>query len=220
MRIQDIYTKYKVPPHLQQHMYRVAWIAKNISQNRNWKKINHKAIFETALLHDLGNILKFNMSLYPDFWEPEWVTYRTQVKESFKKYWTTEHEATLNIAQEIWTNKESFSLLKWLITYPSKIIDPQEKREIRVADYCDARVWPHWVMTLEKRVEDLIERNMKNKGLQRNEAERISKERYQSCKDTEKIIMENSLISPKKIFQKEVDNVLQEMKEYALWTTS
>jgi HD-GYP domain-containing protein (c-di-GMP phosphodiesterase class II) len=71
MIIQTIYDTYNIPAHLQLHMLRVAAIVQNICQEWKTQNMDVQQLITVALLHDLGNIVKFNMTLYPTVWEPE-----------------------------------------------------------------------------------------------------------------------------------------------------
>jgi len=61
MQILKIYEKYKILPALQQHMFRVASVAKMIAEHMVID-VDIDCITKAALLHDMGNILKFNLS--------------------------------------------------------------------------------------------------------------------------------------------------------------
>jgi len=59
-------------PSLQLHMFRVAGVASVICENfKQPELINQDDIVSACLLHDMGNIIKFNLSLFPQFLEPE-----------------------------------------------------------------------------------------------------------------------------------------------------
>ncbi|USN54769.1 MAG: HD domain-containing protein [Candidatus Peribacteria bacterium] len=63
--IQDIYTQYQIPPSLQEHMLRVAAVAEQICLHSS-QEIDHATIVTAALLHDMGNIIKFNLDKLPE----------------------------------------------------------------------------------------------------------------------------------------------------------
>src|SRR5436305_1624080 len=103
--ITEIYEKYKIMPNLQLHQLRVAAVAKKISDNLV-TQVDKAAVVEACLLHDMGNIIKFNLSKspqFPSFLEPEGLKYWQAVKDDYlQKYQTEdEHQATLAIAKEI-----------------------------------------------------------------------------------------------------------------------
>lgn len=152
MTIQDAYVKYQIPPKLQMHQYRVAGVALGIAESISVAKVDTENIVRACLLHDMGNIIKFNMSLFPEFFEPEGIDFWRKVKRSFiKKYGPDEHVATMEIAREIFStelgmrneelemgnqNKDSSredSSSKSLISHSSFLIDQD-----RILDLIDA----------------------------------------------------------------------------------
>lgn len=170
MTIQDTYQKYQIPPALQTHQYRVAAVAQMIAESISGQKIDAENIVRACLLHDMGNIIKFNMSLFPDFFQPEGVEYWNKVKQSFiEKYGRDEHLATMEIAREILGLNFQFPLSNVQTQWdPNRIIDlidaigfSNARRNYessdfgwKIAAYADMRVEPHGVTSLKKRLED------------------------------------------------------------------
>ena len=60
MHILRIYKKYFIPLNLQKHMLKTAGVGKIICDSSNLK-LNKTVIVTTLLLHDMGNILKFDV---------------------------------------------------------------------------------------------------------------------------------------------------------------
>ena len=82
MKIQKIYDDYKIMPQLQLHQLRVAGVASIIVDNFQ-EKLDKDAIVSAALLHDMGNIIKFNLNFFPDALEPEGLDHWQSVKDEF-----------------------------------------------------------------------------------------------------------------------------------------
>src|SRR3989344_7719535 len=100
-----------IMPSLQLHMFRVTSVAQIICESLgenvilvseahpesgSWTSQDDAKnnILSACLLHDMGNILKFNLDLFPEFLQPEGKEYWQKVKDSFeKKYGKDEHEA-------------------------------------------------------------------------------------------------------------------------------
>ena len=59
-RITEIYDEYKIMPNLREHMFRVAGVASLICDNLE-ESLSKKEIISACLLHDLGNIVKFDL---------------------------------------------------------------------------------------------------------------------------------------------------------------
>lgn len=59
MNILEIYNKYYLPENLQMHMLRVAACSNLIIDNWSGPEIDKEAIIRVCLLHDMGNIVKY-----------------------------------------------------------------------------------------------------------------------------------------------------------------
>src|SRR5438045_2401455 len=102
MNISEIYKKYKITPLLQQHQLRAASVGAYIADHWNIKQqIDKDGIIQTLLLHDMGNIIKFDFDdseLNPSDEKEYW---KAVQKEFVEKYGHDEHIATNMIAKEI-----------------------------------------------------------------------------------------------------------------------
>ncbi|MEI6532568.1 MAG: hypothetical protein WCO06_01875 [Candidatus Roizmanbacteria bacterium] len=103
MKILDIYTKFGIPPNLQDHLLRVTSIVGFLE--KNWigdEVLEWDEAKKVALLHDVGNIVKFNFDNTQvmgetnnnlDYWKDK------QAK-IIKKYGSDDHEATYAMLNE------------------------------------------------------------------------------------------------------------------------
>lgn len=175
MTIQDIYKTYRITPALQLHQYRVASIGKYLSSHIAEGKSEQREIVMACLLHDMGNIIKFNMNLFPEFFQPEGVEYWQGVKDDFiKKYGTDEHIATVEIAKEVLKDIKGKDRILDLIDAIgfSNAKRNAESRDYgwKIAAYADMRVEPQGVTTLESRLSDGNKRFKLNKpGISRHD---------------------------------------------------
>jgi HD superfamily phosphodiesterase len=100
-KITDIYAEYKIMPNLQMHQFRVAAVAFQICDSLDIK-IDKESILKTCLLHDMGNIIKFNLSYFPEWNNPEGIEYWQKIKDDYiTKYGNNEHHATIKITKDI-----------------------------------------------------------------------------------------------------------------------
>jgi len=180
MTIQDAYSRYQIIPSLQLHQYRVAGVASFILE-KSASKMDREVI-SACLLHDMGNIIKFNLSLFPSFFEPEGVAYWQTVKDRFViTYGNDETQATLLIAREIFTIP--LQKIESSVAPHSSVIHPHRVLELiesvgfskagenaqsldwgaKIAAYADMRVEPHGVTSLENRLREGSKRFGKNK---------------------------------------------------------
>lgn len=157
--IQEIYSYFQIPPGLQRHMYIVTTVGKYICDSWQGPPINKQAIITALLLHDLGNLIKFDLSenaiiLDPVLHEPAW---RGIQRKLIKKYGTSAHKATLKMAKEIITDSLVLELIDGMdATNLEKIF--QKSLEHQICEYADMRVIPDGISSLEKRLTDIHDR--------------------------------------------------------------
>ena len=66
MKIIDIYEKFATPPNLQQHLFRVATIVLFLQKHWMGEGFDWQKMVIAALLHDLGNIVRFDFDNHPE----------------------------------------------------------------------------------------------------------------------------------------------------------
>lgn len=160
MKIIQVYEQYQIPQHLRRHMLRVAAVGNYIAQN--WQQeVDRESIVETLLLHDLGNLLKFNLEnglFLFDSSERDlqyWLNVQNSIKE---KYSSDEHQATKKMALEIGTSERVLYLLNNMGSsnlYKTVEIDDFE---LKIVSYSDFRVSPHGFVSVEERFADILKR--------------------------------------------------------------
>ena len=154
MTTREIYKKYKITPFLQEHMLCVTAVAKQVAMNMT-VHVNTHDIITTCLLHDMGNILKFNLDLFPDTYEPEGRGYWVKVQQEYKdKYGGDEHHATTEIARELKQPERIVELLKKMGFSKSVELFEDDDFEAKICAYADNRVGPYGVKTLIERLRD------------------------------------------------------------------
>lgn len=154
MTISDIYTTYRIPPILQTHQLRVAAVALQICTSLQ-VNVNIKTVLTAALLHDMGNIIKFDLQMFPEQNEPEGIDYWAAVQQDFvSKYGSDEHEANKHIAKEIGVSQRVLECID-KIGFSNLVQTQKDKEfELRVCAYADMRVGPFGVLSIEERMAD------------------------------------------------------------------
>lgn len=149
--ITDIYTKYNILPTLALHQLRVAAVAKVVLEAIG---LQDNDIISACLLHDMGNLIKFRLTDFPEFLEPEGAVYWEHKKaEMIEKYGTNEHKATVAIAKEIGVSQHCLECVD-AVGF-SQVIDIQQAPlSHKICNYADMRVGPYGVVTLQERFED------------------------------------------------------------------
>ena len=84
MNISEIYEKYQIMPQLQNHMYRVAGVASVICNNFS-KPVDKNSVVSACLLHDMGNIIKSDLNLFPEYLNEKGLSYWKNLKKEFIK---------------------------------------------------------------------------------------------------------------------------------------
>ena len=174
MNILDIYTKYKIPPQLQVHQLRVAAVAKTICDHLQLKPDDTQTIISTCLVHDMGNIIKFNLDKFPEFLEPEGRAYWQKVKDDFiQKYGSSEHQASLTIAKEIGLNNQVLTIIN-AFGFPQAVENSRSTdTNLKICVYSDFRVTPHSVASLQERLVESYERNKNNPKMIQSDPEKF-----------------------------------------------
>lgn len=155
MTIAQIYKQYRLMPNLQLHQYRVAAVAQYICSHFE-SAVDERSITQACLLHDMGNIIKFDLASFPEFLEPEGLPYWEEVQESFmNRYGDDEFTATLQIAEEIGVSQRVLELIGQVNFNKIQANLNSEDLEAKICEYADTRVSPQGVVSLKERLDDL-----------------------------------------------------------------
>jgi len=158
--VSDVYTQYKIMVNLQKHMFRVAGVAAlicdHIPEEKHAElKIDRENILRACLLHDMANILKFKLDVFPEFLEPEGVDYWQNVKDGFaKKYGAKVHPATIQIVKELGCSERVVQLIDAVSFNQEKKNFESTDFGVKICAYSDMRVAPMSVVSLAERLDD------------------------------------------------------------------
>lgn len=211
--ISDIYEHYQTPPWLAEHMLRVAAVAKLICDNST-TSVRTDDVVSACLLHDMGNIIKFQLEKFPEFFTPEkGLAYWQAVQEDyFQKYGRDEHAATVTIAREIGAAEKVRIIIDCIGLSELPVAVESGALESKIGSYSDMRVGPHGVLPLQERLADLHKRN-KEKG--RFNAETAAFEREQLHK-FEKDIFDVNSMTPGDVTDLSVAGIIDELRQYPI----
>lgn len=214
MKIQQIYEKYQIMPSLQLHMLRVASVAQIICESIQ-QKVDSNEIISACLLHDMGNILKFNMDLFPDFFQPEGKEYWQEVKDNYQfKYGKDEHIATMKIVEEL---KLGNRVLELVDSFQFSLADKNAQSldfSRKICAYSDMRVEPMGIVPMEERLEEGRNRFYLNKPGQYDEE--FFKKMAGSLILIETQIFDNSSIRPSDISDLLAENYIKTLRNFEL----
>jgi hypothetical protein len=214
--ILEIYEQYKIMPNLAMHQLRVASVISLIIQNLNIEVDSDVAV-QSGLLHDMGNIIKFDLNYFPEFNKPLGLEYWQNVqKEYFEKYGTDEHEATQKILKELNINSRVIEIDSKMV-FGNLCIDKEGNDwELKLLHYADMRVGPHGVLSYEERMEDAVKR-YEHKLNDEMTREKDRRDILLACgKEIENQIFANCKIRPQDVNDETIAPVLEELKGYMI----
>lgn len=213
--VQNIYRKYDIMPTLQLHMLRVAAVAKEICTHYNGPPVDMTSIVAACLVHDMGNILKFQLTRFPDFLEPKGLTYWENAQEKFREqYGSNESVATELIIEEIGVSKRVKELVAVIgFKHGQANIDSNDF-EKKICDYADTRVDPHGIVSLDNRLKDLEKRYSSKHP---TEEEKIQSSNYSSMLHAmESQIFAHCSIKPDQITNGSVDDTISSLRFFVV----
>ncbi len=213
--IQNIYDTYRIMPILQIHQLRVAAVAQYICEHM--QKSNDGFIIDTdnivtaCLLHDMGNIIKFNLSYFPDTTKEKGLAYWQSVQKDFiETYGHDEHEASLSIAKELGVDNRVLELMDAIEFVKFEENEATEDYEVKVCAYADMRVSPFKVVSIQERMEDGAKRYANHKNKITDEM-RIHK--FELLNSIENQIFSRLNIKPEDINDTSVQDIIAELKK-------
>lgn len=189
MNIAEIYEKLGISPNLQEHMLRVTSVSLYILQHWNGPEIQSNTLQSILLLHDVGNIVKFDLQKNPEFLgdEIKRIDYWTKRQaETVEKYGTDDHEATMAMLEELGIPDEIRQRIYGMSYWDVENVKNGSDWYLKIALYSDLRVGPFGILTLQERLDDLHTRLEKY---------RIRPELIGSAKELENHIKERLNIS-------------------------
>lgn len=205
----EIYKEYKIMPNLVQHQIRVAAVAMQICNSLNIT-IDKDSIVKACLIHDMGNIIKFDLSLFPEWSSPEGEDYWESVKSEYiAKYGDREHNASNSIASELGVSFKISELIKCVDSSLIKQITNEDDFEKKICIYSDNRVSPHGIVSAEEHSLEAKER-YKNHKHAFNEESRLLFNKDLNL--IEKQIFSISNIKPEDINDESVKDYLEKLK--------
>lgn len=212
-----VYSKYRVPLLTRKHMYRCAALASYICDH--WKgdlgKINKNNLIIALLLHDVANIVKIDFKATYDELERNSIHYWLSVKDLMEKdYGKDDHEAVALICEEIGISKDIIELIRQKEFRKNRETYESRNFTRMVAAYCDQRISPNGLMSLEDRLKDARVRREGDKSAS------VNQEDYEEMKayilKVEREIQKNVDIDLSEINDTEIEKYIVNMREINL----
>ncbi len=162
MKVADIYKKFSIPPNLQEHMLRVCSIVECLK--RHWKNDPHvdwDLAIKVALLHDLGNIVKFDFEKHPEFLgdEQKNISYWKQSQSKIiEKYGNDDDNVTKAMLSELGVDIGIAEIIFNKRFGNSVKVERSNDWVLKILYYADLRTLPFGIGSLEDRINDVRER--------------------------------------------------------------
>lgn len=161
MLIKDIYQKYQIPFSLQKHHFRVALLVKIITGLWKDSFFDSRFMQTVALIHDLGNIVKFDLEQHPEFLGPEIkrVAYWKKIQqEMIQKYGRDDHVVTEAILKELRVSQQVMEIATGMVFKKVLTIEKSAGWDLKIIFYADMRIGPFGLMDLKERLWEMIDR--------------------------------------------------------------
>jgi 5'-deoxynucleotidase YfbR-like HD superfamily hydrolase len=160
-KIDTVYERFLVPPHIQNHMRRVAGVTTYILDRWNGPTVNDELVTAAALVHDLGNIAKieFDTELDAALLKGENTERWRRAKKTIKtKYGDEAKTITLAMLRELDVDERLHHIIRYAeFEYACRIRDGTDW-ELKLLKYGDIRVAPHGVTSVKERLNEAAER--------------------------------------------------------------
>ena len=147
-------------------MLRVTSVALFIVKNWKGPELNPETLKTMLLLHDVGNIVRFDFEKHPEFLGDEVKRidfWKKRQKENIVKYGTDDHEATVSMLNELGISEETKERIYQMGYWNVKEVKNSTDWYLKIALYADLRVGPFGILTLQERIDDIHTRIEKYK---------------------------------------------------------
>ena len=209
----EAYAHYNIMPILQLHQLRVAAVGKMTADSFK-QKLDTRSVVLACLFHDMGNIIKFDLTQFPESREPEGIEYWEKVKADFiRRYGPDEHHATIAIGHELHLPLQAMQYIEGVGFSKLERIRDSHSFGQKIVEYADTRVAPAGVVAMDERLEEARMRYAKRRSDMPEE-----KERYDvlvnAAREIERQIFSQSGIRPEDITDASVEPLIEELRNF------
>lgn len=146
-----------IPRNLQEHMLRVASLAKIILSNWTGPTVDKESIVQACAFHDIAKPMNFDLAKQAQFGMSETEISNLDKLQSRLRasYGDNEHHATVEVCKEIGCTSTAVRIvsnLEW--SYIPSLLSKNDLESL-IPIYGDMRVGPKGMLTLKQRLEDL-----------------------------------------------------------------
>lgn len=163
LTVKNIYAYCYIPTILAEHMWRVTSLTAKLLNSWTGSKLNQQLLLETMLLHDLGNLVKFDLSsTAPHLLMPpkELAFYQALQKLWQTKFGLDADMATSDLIASL-PLKNGIQISQLILDHTSGTLAATVESHDwlqKICDYTDFRVGPYGLVSLTERFADLKRR--------------------------------------------------------------
>ena len=212
-KIGDIYKEYKIMPILALHQIRVAAVAMIVCESLDIQ-VDKDSIAKACLLHDIANIIKFDLTYFPEFNKPEGLEYWQKVKDDYiLKYGNDEHEASVRIVKELGLSDMIVHLVDIVEAHHIEKVTNGNDIAEKICLYADNRVTPHGITSLN-------DRNIEAKNRYKNNPHSFGDDKREffmkNIQEVENQIFSHSNIKPEDINDESIAPYLEKLQDFSI----
>lgn len=219
MTVNEIYERYRIMPGLQLHQLRVAAVAQTICDD-SLREIDAHSVILAGLFHDMANIIKSDLGLFPELLEPLGIAHWQPIKAEFlAMYGTNEHVAARRIGEEIGLPREALALIDGVGFSNLDFIRDEGTFEQKIIEYADLRVGPHGVLSMPARLEEAHQRYRHRYNDENNDiphTEESYEHLRQAAFDIEQQIFADCSIAPDEITEASVQPYIEKLRDLSI----
>jgi hypothetical protein len=205
--IGKIYDRFLILPNLRMHMYRVASVAELLCDRWKGPSIDKRRIIAACLLHDLGNIVKFDLGSRRSIKllgkSAGRLAYWRRVRRGvMQKYGANEYTATHNMLEELRVDRKVVSLIDNMRLALGEA--HRSDYALMLCEYADIRVAPEGVVSVRGRFEDFAERYGHSANPKNRKKARIVLSRLGTQLKVEELLFARIRIKPEQVNDRSV----------------
>ena len=215
MKNMEAYERYNIMPNLRLQQLRVAAVARELALAL---KADHELVTKAALLHDMGNIMKSDLTLFPpEFYGSEGVEYWERVKKEVgERYGADEHAATAAIAREIGAGEEILGMLDSMGFSKAESILNDGSVELQILEYADQRVAPYGITSMDERLREGHKRYKQRVESDYGEDDALFERNHAICTQIEAKLFAGLMITPDMLNEESLRGTIESLKHYKI----
>ena len=212
--IKGIYDRFLILPNLRLHMYRTAAVAEMMCDNWKGAAINKQDIAAACLLHDIGNIVKFDLgekrSIALLGRSAKNLKYWLRVKkDTMRRYGRSDNEATHNMLVALRANRKVQLIISRMAHVFRDYKRSSSDYELLLCEYADCRTAPYGIASVTERFADFAERYKRSSIAANRTRVKFVISKLGKMLDFEKMLFTHMRIMPEQVNDRSIKPYLE-----------